>query len=40
MLLYCGTYFLVYTIEIKELVLNAVALDIILNIDVLLFNAF
>lgn len=34
-----GTYFLVYTVSVTELILNAVALGIILDIDDLLFDA-
>eukprot|EP00438_Fugacium_kawagutii_P026423 Skav202845 [mRNA] locus=scaffold954:3431:9655:- [translate_table: standard] len=39
MLLFVGTYFLVYTVSVTELILNAVALGIILDIDDLLFDA-
>ncbi|CAE7235057.1 unnamed protein product, partial [Symbiodinium sp. CCMP2456] len=38
-LIYVGTFFLVYTIDVTELILNAVALAIILDIDDLLFDA-
>ena len=38
-LLYVGTAFLSYTLSITELILNAVALSIILEIDDLLFDA-
>ena len=38
-LLYVGTAFLSYTVSITELILNAVALSIILEIDDLLFDA-
>jgi len=34
-----GTFFLVYTVSVTELILNAVALGIILDIDDLLFDA-
>eukprot|EP00434_Breviolum_minutum_P010077 symbB.v1.2.008890.t1/scaffold488.1/size197422/23 len=39
LLLYVGTNFLVYTVNVTELILNAVALGIILDIDDLLFDA-
>jgi len=39
LLLYVGTSFLVYTVNVTELILNAVALGIILDIDDLLFDA-
>eukprot|EP00435_Cladocopium_sp_Y103_P047400 s633_g13.t3 len=38
-LIYVGTFFLVYTVNVTELILNAVALGIILDIDDLLFDA-
>lgn len=38
-LIYAGTCFLVYTIDVTELILNAVALEIILRVDELLFEA-
>eukprot|EP00930_Biecheleria_cincta_P000662 TRINITY_DN10150_c0_g1_i2.p1 TRINITY_DN10150_c0_g1~~TRINITY_DN10150_c0_g1_i2.p1 ORF type:complete len:1273 (+),score=160.06 TRINITY_DN10150_c0_g1_i2:114-3821(+) len=38
-LLYCGLYFLAYTPNITELILNAVALEIILKMDDLIFMA-
>ncbi|CAE7302044.1 unnamed protein product [Symbiodinium natans] len=39
LLIYVGTFFLVYTVNVTELILNAVALGIILDIDDLLFDA-
>lgn len=39
LLVMVGTYFLVYTVSVTELILNAVALGIILDIDDLLFDA-
>eukprot|EP00930_Biecheleria_cincta_P103339 TRINITY_DN9529_c0_g1_i1.p1 TRINITY_DN9529_c0_g1~~TRINITY_DN9529_c0_g1_i1.p1 ORF type:complete len:1019 (+),score=109.00 TRINITY_DN9529_c0_g1_i1:349-3057(+) len=39
LLLYCGSYFLVFTDDIADLILNAVALEIILNLDEMLFHA-
>ncbi|CAJ1368514.1 unnamed protein product [Effrenium voratum] len=39
LLIYVGTFFLVYTVSVTELILNAVALGIILDIDDLLFDA-
>lgn len=39
LLVWVGTYFLVYTVSVTELILNAVALGIILDIDDLLFDA-
>ena len=39
LLLWVGTTFLVYTVSVTELILNAVALGIILDIDDLLFDA-
>lgn len=39
LLVYVGTFFLVYTVDVTELILNAVALGIILDIDDLLFDA-
>ena len=39
LLIYGGTTFLVYTIQIEDLVLNAVALELIRNLDDLLFGA-
>ncbi|CAE7199229.1 unnamed protein product [Symbiodinium microadriaticum] len=38
-LVFVGTFFLVYTVSVTELILNAVALGIILDIDDLLFDA-
>jgi len=38
-LIFVGTYFLVYTVNVTELILNAVALEIILDIDDLIFDA-
>jgi len=39
LLVWVGTFFLVYTVDVTELILNAVALGIILDIDDLLFDA-
>lgn len=39
LLIYVGTFFLVYTIDVTELILNAVALEIILDIDDLIFDS-
>ncbi|CAK9069374.1 unnamed protein product [Durusdinium trenchii] len=39
LLVFVGTFFLVYTFDVTELILNAVALGIILDIDDLLFDA-
>ncbi|CAK9048900.1 Uncharacterized protein SCF082_LOCUS27166 [Durusdinium trenchii] len=39
LLVFVGTFFLVYTVSVTELILNAVALGIILDIDDLLFDA-
>lgn len=39
LLVFVGTFFLVYTVNVTELILNAVALGIILDIDDLLFDA-
>ncbi|CAJ1450174.1 unnamed protein product [Effrenium voratum] len=39
LLIYVGTFFLVYTVNVTELILNAVALEIILEIDELIFDA-
>ena len=39
LLVIVGTTFLVYTVSVTELILNAVALGIILDIDDLLFDA-
>ena len=39
MMIIVGTTFLVYTIEVEELILNAVALEIVLDIDDLVFDA-
>ena len=39
LLLFVGTTFLVYTVSVTDLILNAVALGIILDIDDLLFDA-
>jgi len=36
-LLYYGSLFLIYTVELPELILNAVALEFVLNIDEILF---
>merc|ERR1712059_195729 len=38
-LLICGLKFLSYTIEIPELLLNAVALEFVLNVDELIFES-
>jgi len=39
LLLYVGSYFLVYTVNVTELILNAVSLSIILDIDNYIFGA-
>ncbi|CAJ1365905.1 unnamed protein product [Effrenium voratum] len=39
LLIYVGTVFLVYTVSVTDLILNAVALGIILEIDDLIFDA-
>ena len=36
-LLYYGSLFLIFTVELPELILNAVALEFVLNIDEILF---
>jgi len=35
-----GAFFLIATFELKELILNAVALEVVLSVDELLFDAF
>ena len=39
-LTYQGTQYLVYTIAVEELLLNAVALEFVLSLDEMLFEVF